>query len=314
MQRLSELEKIKKRFLDIKSAYEDLCVMEALLQEEFDPELSKEMESLSLSLTKDIRSLLIEILMTEEFDKNSAIVSIHPGAGGVDSQDWAEMLLRMYIRWAQSHGYNVKLTDRVDGNEAGIKSATLIVEGDYAYGYLKAERGIHRLIRLSPFDASHRRHTSFASVDVIPEITDDITVEIRNEDLKIETFRASGAGGQYVNMTDSAVRITHIPTGIVVSCQNERSQYMNKQTALKILKARLYKLQLEERKKQIEQIQGEKRDIAWGNQIRTYVLHPHTFVKDHRTGCEVFNVQKVLDGEIDIFIMEYLKYLNKKEG
>ncbi len=278
-----------------------------MLSEEPDLELQQELAAHAASFLQLGRDLLLERLLRGEFDRNGAILSVHPGAGGVDSQDWAEMLLRMYLRWAQRKGYSAKVTEYLEGTEAGIRSATLLIEGENAYGYLKAERGVHRLIRISPFDAARRRHTSFASVDVTPLVEDDVEVEIREEDLKVETFRASGAGGQYVNMTDSAVRITHIPTGIVVSCQNERSQHMNRQMALKILKAKLYERMLEERRKKLAELEGEKREIAWGNQIRTYVLHPYMNVKDHRTGVETSSVEEVLDGDIDAFIMAYLK-------
>lgn len=283
-----------------------------MLSEEPDLELQQELSAHAASFLQLGREMLLERLLGGEFDRNGAILSVHPGAGGVDSQDWAEMLLRMYLRWAQRKGYSVKVTEYLEGTEAGIRSATLLIEGENAYGYLKAERGVHRLIRISPFDAARRRHTSFASVDVTPLVEDEVEVEIREEDLKVETFRASGAGGQYVNMTDSAVRITHIPTGIVVSCQNERSQHMNRQMALKILKAKLYERMLEERKKKLAELEGEKREISWGNQIRTYVLHPYMSVKDHRTGVETSSVEEVLDGDIDAFIMAYLKQAASK--
>ncbi len=247
-----------------------------------------------------------------EYDRLSAILSIHAGTGGTDAQDWAFMLLRMYTRWAEKKGYKFKIVDILPGEEAGIKSALLIIEGPWAFGYLKGEKGIHRLIRISPFDANSRRHTSFASVTVIPEIEEDIEVEIRPEDLKIETMRASGHGGQHVNKTETAVRITHIPTGIVVTCQNERSQYLNKLTGLKILKAKLYQLEKQKLEQKKENLIGEKKEISWGNQIRTYILHPHKVVKDHRTQYEAYKVENILDGEIDEFIREYLIWLTKK--
>jgi peptide chain release factor 2 len=236
-------------------------------------------------------------------------VTIHPGAGGTESQDWAQMLMRMYLRWAETHGYRTEIVDLQIGDEAGIKGATFTVEGPYAYGYLKAEAGIHRLVRISPFDANKRRHTSFSAVLVYPEIEDDIKIEIRDEDLKIDTFRASGAGGQHVNKVSSAVRITHIPTGIIVSCQSERSQHRNKEVAMKILKSRLYDMSLKEREQKLEGIVGDKKEISWGNQIRSYVLQPYRLVKDHRTNIEVGNVDAVLNGDIDIFIKGYLKIL-----
>jgi len=256
------------------------------------------------------------ILLSGEYDQSSAILSIHAGTGGTDAQDFAYMLLRMYVRWAEKRGYKVKVVDALPGEEAGIKSATILVEGPWAYGKLKGEKGVHRLIRISPFDANARRHTSFASVTVIPEIEEEIEVEIRPEDLRIETMRASGHGGQHVNKTETAVRITHLPTGIVVTCQNERSQYLNKMTALKILKSKLYQLQKQKLEEKKEQLIGEKKDISWGNQIRSYILHPYKVVKDHRTQFEVFKVDEVLDGEIDDFIREYLLWsykANKKE-
>ncbi len=250
--------------------------------------------------------------MTGELDRNNAILSIHPGAGGTESQDWAQILMRMYLRWADRHNFKTEIIDILYGEEAGIKDVTISITGPYAYGYLKAEAGVHRLVRISPFDANKRRHTSFAAVFVYPEIEDDITIEIKEEDLKIDTFRASGAGGQHVNKVSSAVRITHIPTGIVVSCQNERSQHRNKAMAMKILRARLYDIQLKKQQDKIENLVGEKKDIAWGNQIRSYVLQPYQLVKDHRTGIERGNVDSVFDGEIDEFIKEYLKIQSKK--
>ncbi|HBT26119.1 MAG TPA: peptide chain release factor 2, partial [Pseudothermotoga sp.] len=232
----------------------------------------------------------------------------HPGAGGTESHDWAQMLLRMYMRWAERKGFIVELLDFQPGEEAGLKSATILVKGEYAYGYLKHERGVHRLVRISPFDAAKRRHTSFASVNVVPEISDDIDVEIKPEDIRIDTFRASGHGGQYVNRTDSAVRITHLPTGIVVSCQSERSQHQNKALAMKVLKAKLYQLELAKRREQLDEIQGELKEISWGNQIRSYILQPYTLVKDHRTDIETGNFDAVLDGELDQFIEAELLY------
>jgi len=237
-------------------------------------------------------------------------MAIHPGAGGTESQDWAQILMRMYIRWAEQRGFKVEIVELLPGEEAGVKSATLTITGKYAYGYLKAEAGVHRLVRISPFDANKRRHTSFAAVLIYPEIGEDIEVELKEDDIKIDTFRASGAGGQHVNKTSSAVRITHIPTGIVVSCQNERSQHKNKATALKIVRARLYAIKKKEQDKKIEEFIGEKKDIAWGNQIRSYILQPYQLVKDHRTGVETGNVNAVLDGGIDDFIKEYLYHLS----
>jgi peptide chain release factor 2 len=240
-------------------------------------------------------------------DKNNAIVNIHPGAGGTESQDWAQMLMRMYLRWAENHGFKTEIVDLQIGEEAGIKGVTFTVTGQYAYGYLKSEAGIHRLVRISPFDANKRRHTSFAAVLVYPEIQDDITVDMKDEDLRIDTFRASGAGGQHVNKVSSAVRITHIPTGIIVSCQSERSQHRNKELAMRILRSRLYDISIKTREKKLEDIIGDKKEISWGNQIRSYTLQPYRLVKDHRTDLEIGNVDAVLDGDIDGFILEYLK-------
>lgn len=253
----------------------------------------------------------MKLLLSGDVDKNNAIVTIHPGAGGTESQDWAQMLMRMYLRWAEKHGYKTAIADLQLGDDSGIKGVTFTVEGLYAYGYLKAEAGIHRLVRISPFDANKRRHTSFSAVLVYPEIEDDIKIDIREEDLKMDTFRASGAGGQHVNKVSSAVRITHIPSGIIVSCQSERSQHRNRELAMKILKSRLYDRSLKEREQTLENIIGDKKEISWGNQIRSYVLQPYRLVKDHRTNIEVGNVDAVLDGDIDIFIEGYLKILTQ---
>ncbi|MGC9141426.1 MAG: peptide chain release factor 2 [Caldimicrobium sp.] len=298
-------------FEKLERSYQDLLEWYALYKEEESEEifegLLKEIKSYEDFLLKEETTLLL----SEEYDNSNAILSIHAGTGGLDAQDFAEMLLRMYSRWAEKKGFRVKLVDYLPGEEAGIKSAVLLIEGQNAYGLLKGEKGIHRLIRISPFDANARRHTSFASVTVIPEIEDDIEVEIRPEDLRIETMRASGHGGQHVNKTESAVRITHIPTGIVVTCQNERSQHLNKAMALKILKARLFQLEKQKLEEKKEALIGEKREISWGNQIRTYTLHPYKVVKDHRTQYEVYKVDEVLDGEIDGFIREYLLWYTK---
>jgi peptide chain release factor 2 len=259
-------------------------------------------------LDSDIEKLELKFLLSGELDKNNVFVEIHPGAGGTESQDWAQMLFRMYLKWAEKNDYKTEIVDISYGDEAGIKSATFTVKGPYAYGMLKGEAGIHRLVRISPFDANKRRHTSFVAVLVYPDVEEDIEIEIDDSDLKIDTFRASGAGGQHVNKTSSAVRITHIPSGIVVACQNERSQHKNKATAMKVLKARLYDQKLKEQEKEMEGIIGDKKDIAWGNQIRSYVLHPYRMIKDHRTSVEVGNVDPVLDGDITIFLEAYLKY------
>ncbi len=255
-----------------------------------------------------------KILLSEEYDNSPAILSIHAGTGGTDAQDFAEMLLRMYTRWAEKKGFSVKLVDYLPGEEAGIKNAVLHIEGEWAYGLLKGEKGVHRLIRISPFDANARRHTSFASVTVIPEIEEEVEVEIRPEDLKIETMRASGHGGQHVNKTESAVRITHLPSGIVVTCQNERSQHLNKALALKILKSRLYQLEKQKLEEKKEALIGTKKEISWGNQIRSYILHPYKVIKDHRTQSECYKVEEFLDGEMDIFIRDYLLWYSKNKN
>ncbi len=264
-----------------------------------------------LKRSSDLKKLLehhsLLLLLNEDYDSANAILMVHAGSGGLDSQDWAGMLLRMYLRYAEREGFKTNIIESINDEESGIKSATVLVTGEYAYGFLKAERGVHRLVRISPFDSAHRRHTSFASVLVSPEFSDDVDVDIKNEDLKIDTFRASGAGGQYVNRTDSAVRITHIPTGIVVTCQNERSQHMNRELAMHVLKSRLYEIALQERQEHLASVVGDKKETTWGSQIRSYVLHPYTMVKDHRTNFEKGNIQSVLDGDINDFIMSYLK-------
>ena len=258
-------------------------------------------------LDRQLGQLDLQLKLSGPDDEKNALVAIHPGAGGTESQDWAEMLLRMYLRWAERDGFDAELLDRLEGDEAGIKSATFAVRGDLAYGYLHGESGVHRLVRISPYDAASRRHTSFASVYVYPEVDDDVDIEIEDKDLRIDTYRASGAGGQHVNKTESAVRITHGPTNIVVSCQNERSQHKNRATAMKILRARLYDLELQKRAEEAAEREGKKKDIAWGSQIRSYVLHPYRMVKDHRTGREVGDADSVLDGAIDPFIEAWLE-------
>ena len=257
-------------------------------------------------LEKLVSDAEIQMMLSGPHDRNNAILTIHSGSGGTESQDWAQMLYRMYTRYIEKKGFDYQIIDYQPGDEAGIKSVTLLVKGDYAYGLLKAENGVHRLVRISPFDANKRRHTSFASVLAIPELDDEIDIEMNEKDLRIDTYRSSGAGGQHVNTTDSAVRITHLPTGIVVCCQNERSQIKNREVAMKVLKARLYELELEKQKKKQEELTGEKKEITWGSQIRSYVLHPYRMIKDHRTGYETGNVEPVLDGDLDEFIKAYL--------
>lgn len=291
----------------LKREYEDIEVLIELGMEADDESVIPEVENSFKVLKEDVESFRIETLLKGQYDRNNAIFTVHSGAGGLEAQDWAEMLLRMYTRWAEKKGYAVSIMDMLRDYEAGIKSATLLVEGENAYGYLKSEKGVHRLVRISPFDAAGKRHTSFASVDVMPELDDDIKVEINEEDLKIDTYRSGGAGGQHVNKTDSAVRITHLPTGIIVQCQNERSQHSNKEMAMKMLTAKLLELMEQEHKDKIDDIKGEYREIAWGSQIRSYVFHPYNLVKDHRTGEETGNVSAVMDGELDNFINAYLK-------
>lgn len=278
-----------------------------LAETEEETDLLPELEQQYRQLSKAISALQLQVLLCGPYDQNNAIVSIHTGAGGIESQDWAAMLLRMYTRWAEDHGYRVQVLDYVGADEAGIKNATLLVSGPFAYGYLRAEKGVHRLVRISPFDSSGRRHTTFASVDVTPEIDNDEDIEISPDDLRIDTYRAGGAGGQHVNKTDSAVRITHLPTGIVVQCQNERSQHANKETAMRMLRAKLLERRLEEQQQELAALRGEFKEIAWGSQIRSYVFHPYSLVKDHRTDVEVGNVQSVMDGDLDIFIDAYLR-------
>ncbi|GAB4247161.1 MAG: peptide chain release factor 2 [Acidobacteriota bacterium] len=311
LQKRSRLERIVGRAVRMREKVDDLGALLELWEEGED--VAGELEQELRRVAAELDQMETEALLSGEHDAASAIVTIHPGAGGTESQDWAEMLLRMYLRWAERHGYRTEITDYQPGEEAGIKSVTFLVEGDYAYGYLAAEIGVHRLVRISPFDANARRHTSFASVFVTPEIEDDVEIEIDEKDLRIDTYRASGAGGQHVNRTDSAVRITHIPTGIVVQCQNERSQHRNRDTAMKILRSKLYELEMQKRRRQLQEIEDQKADIAWGSQIRSYVLHPYRLVKDHRTKLEKGDVDAVLDGEIDEFIAAYLRQKSRQE-
>jgi len=296
------------KFRSIQEDFENMEVAVELSQEDEGKEYEKEVKSLLKTLNVKIDAMEIETMLSDPYDQNSAIINIHPGAGGTESQDWAEMLYRMYLRWAEQNGYKTTILDYLTGEEAGIKSATILVEGSYAFGYLKAEKGVHRLVRISPFDSSGRRHTSFAAVEVMPEVPeDDTSIEVDQKDLKIETFRAGGAGGQHVNTTDSAVRIIHIPTNTIVQCQNERSQIKNRATAMKLLKSKLLELRIKEKESEMQELQGEQQDIGWGSQIRSYVFHPYNMVKDHRTNFEKGNVNAVMDGEINEFITEFLK-------
>jgi peptide chain release factor 2 len=297
-------------FRGLERDLEDVEVMIELATEAEDESLVPEIQASYESFKKNLEALRIKTLLDGEFDGNNAIISVHAGSGGTDAQDWAEMLLRMYTRWAESKKYKIKMLDYQEDTEGGVKSATLLIEGENAYGYLKNERGVHRLVRISPYDSSGRRHTSFASLDVAPEMDDSITIDIDPSDLRIDTFRSSGAGGQHVNTTDSAIRITHLPTNIVVSCQNERSQHQNKETAMKMLVAKLVELKEREHKASLAELKGDFSQITWGSQIRSYVFHPYTMVKDHRTGAETGNVQVVMDGDLDYFINEKLKQRN----
>ncbi len=307
LKKINYLKDVTSGIISVKKTIVDDLELVSLLEEELDEDLLSSVRDDVSSLKKKVASLELEVLLSGPYDHNNCILEIHSGAGGTEAQDWANMLYRMYDRWCQSKGYKVEVLDMLDGDEAGIKRVTLSVSGINAYGYLKCEKGIHRLVRLSPFDSNNKRHTSFASVDAIPEIDDSIEVDLRDEDLKIDVYRSSGAGGQSVNTTDSAVRITHLPTGIVVTCQNERSQLKNKEKALSILKGKLKLLEEEKKEAELASIKGESMKIDFGSQIRSYVMHPYSMVKDHRTLVETSNVSKVLDGDIDIFIDGYLR-------
>ena len=307
LQQIKNLKGKYNKFNHINSEIDNLIELNEFLLEEQDEEMSNDLLKSTNNIRKELETFELETLLSGKFDKNNAIITLHPGAGGTESQDWVEMLYRMYSRWANKNGYAVNELEYLEGDEAGIKSVTALISGENAYGYLKCEMGVHRLVRISPFDAGGRRHTSFASLEVLPEITDDVEIEINPSELRIDTYRSSGAGGQHINKTDSAVRITHLPTGIVTSCQSERSQTMNKETAMKMLKSKLLDLKERENKEKIEDLKGDQKEIAWGSQIRSYVFCPYTMVKDHRTNYEVGNVEAVMDGEIDGFIEEYLK-------
>ena len=301
-------------FNQLKEAVEELEILLEMCQEDGDSDLWSELDD-KYQLTKQkLQSYQLSLLLNGPYDKNNAILEFHPGAGGTESQDWGAMLLRMYTRWAEQHGFTVEIEDYLAGDEAGIKSVTMVISGTNVYGYLRSEKGVHRLVRISPFDSAGRRHTSFCSVNVMPELDDDVEVDLRPEDIKMEVFRSSGAGGQHINKTSSAVRLIHIPTGIVVSSQAQRSQFQNRATAERMLKSKLYQLELEEQEKKRAQIQGEQLDIGWGSQIRSYVFHPYSMVKDHRTGFETGNISNVMDGDLDGFINAYLQWHLKQEN
>ena len=307
LKELNNRKKILEEYEKINSMNEDILMLIEFV-EMGDTSYSEELEEKIIDTENEIQSFKIKLLLDEKYDMNDAILTINSGAGGTEACDWTEMLYRMYDRWSNHNGFKVEILDSMSGEEAGIKSITLNIKGHYAYGYLKGEKGVHRLVRISPFDSNGKRHTSFAAVNVVPEIDDDVSVEIKSEDLKIDTYRASGAGGQHINTTDSAVRITHIPTNTVVTCQKERSQIKNRETAMKILKSKLFEMELEKREKEMEDLKGTDSKIEWGSQIRSYVFHPYKMVKDHRTKAEEGNVDKVMDGDINNFINEYLKF------
>lgn len=314
MQKIGSLKAKVTGYESLRSDYEDALVMIELADEEGDLSLLDDCTASVKDIETRVEDMTLSTLLSGEFDGKNALLTFHAGAGGTEAQDWAEMLFRMYNRWGERHGYKVSTLDYLDGDVAGIKSATILVEGENAYGYLKGEMGIHRLVRVSPFDSSGRRHTSFASVEVMPEIDDDVNVEIREEDIKMDVYRASGAGGQKVNKTSSAVRLTHIPTGIVVSCQIERSQHQNREVAMRMLKSKLVEIKERENLERIEDIRGDQKEIAWGSQIRSYVFMPYTLAKDHRTGFEMGNITAVMDGDIDGFINAYLKQKSAQEA
>lgn len=316
IKRAEEVTKESKRIKDKIDRYESLVsriddveILAELIDEDDEESINEVIREIKL-IQKDVEEYRIELLLSGEYDRNDAILTLHAGVGGSDANDWTEMLLRMYTRWCEKRGFKVETIDYLEGDEAGIKSVTLKVKGEFAYGYLKAEKGVHRLVRISPFNANGKRQTSFASVEVLPELTKDQDIEIKSEDLKIDTYRASGAGGQHVNKTESAIRITHLPTGIVVQCQSERSQFSNRDTAMGMLKSKLIELKERAHKEKIEDLTGELKDMGWGSQIRSYVFHPYNMVKDHRTGEETANLNAVMNGEIDNFITAYLKNNN----
>lgn len=301
------------QYEDLNNRYDDLSTLWQLGMDEDDETVYPEVSEALASIIKDIEHLELTIMLSGEYDANNAILTLHAGAGGTEAQDWAQMLLRMYVRWAEKSGYKVETLDFLAGDEAGVKSVTILVSGRNAYGYLKAEKGVHRLVRISPFDASGRRHTSFAAADVMPEVDDNVEININPVDLRVDTFRASGAGGQHINKTDSAVRMTHIPTGVIVQCQSERSQIQNREQCMRLLRAKLFELERQKQEQKTKEIAGEYQAIEWGSQIRSYVFHPYNLVKDHRTGAETGNVQSVMDGEINLFIEAYLTNSGKEE-
>lgn len=313
LQRTGKLKNTVETYNSLMSSFDDLQVLIEMGDEEGDLSLIEEIETSITDFENGLASLRLQTLLTGEYDKNNAILTFHAGAGGTEAMDWVSMLVRMYTRWTERHGFKTQLLDFLDGDEAGLKSATISIEGENAYGYLKSESGVHRLVRVSPFDASGRRHTSFASLEVMPEISDDMNIEIREEDIKMDVFRSSGAGGQHINKTSSAVRLTHIPTGIVVACQTERSQFQNRDRALKMLKSKLLEIKEREHLEKIDDIKGVQKEIAWGSQIRSYVFMPYTLAKDHRTGFESGNINAVMDGDLDGFINAYLKASSKGE-
>ena len=310
---LGGLKAVRDSFNKLQSDYDDIAVLIEMADEENDASLVPEIGEAIKNLEEELDRIRIQTLLSDEYDKNNAILKLNAGAGGTESCDWASMLYRMYMRWAEKKGFKVEVLDYLDGEEAGIKSVTVQINGENAYGYLKSEHGVHRLVRISPFNAAGKRQTSFVSCDVMPEIEADLDVEINDDDLRIDTYRSSGAGGQHINKTSSAIRITHLPTGIVVQCQNERSQFQNKDKAMQMLKAKLFMLKKQSNAEKLSDIRGDVKEIGWGSQIRSYVLQPYTMVKDHRTGAETGNVDAVLDGDIDLFISAYLKWnsLNK---
>ena len=310
MQKLKALKNKVGKYEGLVTTYEDILTLIEMGIEEQDDSVYEEVKEMNDSFLAEYEALRIATMLDGEYDRNNAIVTLHAGTGGTEACDWTNMLFRMYSRWAQKEGFEVEVLDMLDGDEAGLKSVTIQVNGENAYGYLKSEKGIHRLVRVSPFDSAGRRQTSFASCDVMPEIEDDTEIEIKPDDIRIDTYRSSGAGGQHINKTSSAIRITHLPTGIVVQCQNERSQFQNKDKAMQMLKAKLYLLKQQENAEKAAGIRGEVTEIGWGNQIRSYVMQPYTMVKDHRTGVETGNVDSVLDGKLDIFMNGYLKWLS----